>query len=90
MTPDGKLILKLVRQGYSHDEIRDYLEDEGYDDDDINEAFLELGYDWEKALIDAIKERQIPLEDIRYYADLLDVDDQEAYYWYFYGEDYEE
>lgn len=85
---DEDIVRELADDGYDYQEIVDHLEDLGYDDDDIREAFVNADYDWEDALIDAIEDQFIDLDDADYYADLLDVDIGDIYDMYFgYGED---
>lgn len=79
------LVEDLAAEGLDYDEIIEELEDRGYDQDDIEEAFVDAGYDWEDALLDAIREQQIDLDDAAYYADLLDLDSQSDVYDIYYG-----
>lgn len=77
------LVEDLAADGYDYQEIVDELEDRGYDAEDIQEAFADTGYDWQDALLDAIAEQQIDLDDAAYYADLLDLDISDIYDLYF-------
>ena len=73
----------LADEGYSYEEIVEEMVDAGYDSEDIQEAFYDLGYDWQDALIDAIHDQAIDLDDAAYYADLLGTDISSVYDMYF-------
>lgn len=81
------LVEDLADEGYDYLGIVEYLEDEGYDEEDIEEAFADADYDWEDALIDAIHDQLIDLDDAAHYADLLGINESEVYDMYF---DYDE
>ena len=80
-------VKSLIDEGYDYEDIVDELKDAGYDAEDIAEAFADLGYDWEDALIDAIHDQLIDLDDAAYYADLLGVSEHDVYDMYY---DYDE
>ena len=72
-------VRELIDDDYSYEEILEELEDAGYDAEDIAEAFVDVGYEWDDALLDAIRDQAIDLDDAAYYADLLDLDISDVY-----------
>lgn len=74
-----KSVRQLVELGYDFEDIRDYYYDRGLDDEEIDELIVDTGYDWQEALRDAIRDKQIDLYDADYYADLLGVNESDIY-----------
>lgn len=82
MASDDIDVRKLIDEGYDVTEINELLEDEGYDQEDIAEAWVDVGYDYKAALLDAIQDQAIDIDDydaIKDYADILDLDVSDIY-----------